>query len=250
MNEGGPRVDEGAPAPADSDASDAKAVLRRCLQDETEPLLDTIRLYVLRFGPSPPEDVSAVAQDILQEVSLEALEHADRFKAGRRPLPWLLGIALNLVRQKRVERARQARREWSAGACPALAGELVRFVYLLVQRLRSARAPQPRAEMAPITLAWANVAVRAVATGLWVAADVLFLDGLLDVFDLHYVLGPLAPLTPTLGYMAFAADGIDNPAPWLVLAPLVALLILYASLNLVGFGLWSALRRSPEPEQR
>jgi ABC-type dipeptide/oligopeptide/nickel transport system permease subunit len=31
-----------------------------------------------------------------------------------------------------------------------LAGELVRFVYLLVQRLRSARAPQPRAETAPI----------------------------------------------------------------------------------------------------
>jgi ABC-type dipeptide/oligopeptide/nickel transport system permease subunit len=39
-----------------------------------------------------------------------------------------------------------------------------------------------------------------------------------------------------------------NQAPWLVLTPLVALLILYASLNLVGFGLRSALLRSPEPE--
>ena len=121
MNEGRPLVDERASAPADSDASNAKAVLRRCLQDETQPLLDTIRLYVLRFGPAPHDDVSAVAQDILQEVSLEALEHADRFKAGRRPLPWLLGIALNLVRRKHVERAKQARREWSAGAYAALA---------------------------------------------------------------------------------------------------------------------------------
>ena len=63
-----------------------------------------------------------------------------------------------------------------------LAGELVRFVYLLVQRLRSARAPQPRAETAPITPAWVGIAVPAVAIGLWVAADVLFLDGLFDWF--------------------------------------------------------------------
>jgi ABC-type dipeptide/oligopeptide/nickel transport system permease subunit len=77
---------------------------------------------------------------------------------------------------------------------------------------------------------------------------VLFLDGLFDWFDLHYVLGPLAPLTPTLGGMVFQGDGWSNLAPWLVLAPLVALLVLYASLNLVGFGLWSILR-APEREQ-
>jgi peptide/nickel transport system permease protein len=126
-----------------------------------------------------------------------------------------------------------------------LAGELVRFVYLLIQRLRSARAPQPRGETAPITPAWVGIAVPAVAIGLWVAADVLFLDGLFDWFDLHYVLGPLAPLTPTLGRMVFEGGGIGNQTPWLVLPPLVALLVLYATLNLVGFGLRDMLRRAP-----
>jgi ABC-type dipeptide/oligopeptide/nickel transport system permease subunit len=130
-----------------------------------------------------------------------------------------------------------------------LAGELVRFVYLLVQRLRSARAPQPRAETEPVTPAWVGIAVPAVAIGLWVAADVLFLDGLFDWFDWHYVLGVLAPVTPTLGGMVFEGDGWGYLAPWLLLAPLIALLVLYASLNLVGFALYGVLRRSPEPEQ-
>ena len=62
-----------------------------------------------------------------------------------------------------------------------LVGELVRVVYLLVQRLRSARAAQPRADTAPVTPAWVSIAVPAVAIGLWVAADVLLLEGLLDI---------------------------------------------------------------------
>ena len=131
-----------------------------------------------------------------------------------------------------------------------LAGELVRFVYLLVQRLRSARVREPRGETAPITPAWVGIAVPAVVIGLWVAADVLFLDGLFDWFQLHYVLGPLAPLTPTLGGLVFEGDGSGYLAPWLLWAPLITLLVLYASLNLVGFGLLRTLRRASEPVQR
>jgi hypothetical protein len=131
-----------------------------------------------------------------------------------------------------------------------LAGELIRFVYLLLQRLRGARTPQPRAETAPVAPAWVSIAVPAVAIGLWVAADVLFLDGLFSWFELHYVLGPMAPLTPTLGGMVFQGDGWGNLAPWLLLAPLVSILVLYASLNLVGFRLGGMLPHAAEPEAR
>lgn len=113
-----------APAPAGSDAHNAKATLLLCLQDNTQPLLDSIRVYVQRFGLASESDATTIAQDILQEVSLEALEHADRFTPDRRPLPWLLGIALNIIRRRNVARARRARREVPAGTYSTLATEL------------------------------------------------------------------------------------------------------------------------------
>jgi hypothetical protein len=125
-----------------------------------------------------------------------------------------------------------------------LAGELVRIVYLLVQRIRGARAPQPRADTPPGTPVWASIAVPAAAIGLWVAADALLLEGLLE----GYTSNPPQPI-PTLGQMLDDAGSLINQAPWLVLAPLVALVILYASLNLVGFGLRGVLLRSPQPAQ-
>jgi hypothetical protein len=126
-----------------------------------------------------------------------------------------------------------------------LVGELMRVVYLLVQRLRGARAPLPRVDTASVAPAWVSVAVPAVVIGLWVAADALLLEDLLE----FYVGIPPEP-TPSLGQMLDSGGAfIRNGAPWLVLAPLVTLLVLYASLNLVGFGLRGGLLRSPQPEQ-
>jgi hypothetical protein len=131
-----------------------------------------------------------------------------------------------------------------------LVGELVRLIYLLVQRLRRARTPQPRAETTPVTTpAWVSVAVSAVAIGLWVAADALLLEDLLEGYVSLVNNSTALVLTPSLGLMFGQGGGFINQAPWLFLAPLVALLILYASLNLVGFGLRGVLLRSPEPEQ-
>lgn len=124
-----------------------------------------------------------------------------------------------------------------------LVGELVRFVYLVVQRLRSARAPQPRADTAPVTLAWMSIAGTAVTIGLWVAADALLIENLVDFA------GNLSPLTPSLGVMLSIGGPFTNQQLWIALVPLVALLVLYASLNLVGFGLRGMLLRSPAPEQ-
>jgi hypothetical protein len=128
-----------------------------------------------------------------------------------------------------------------------LAGELGRFAYLLVQRLRSARAPQSRVETASVTPAWVSVAGPAVAIGLWVAADALLLEGLLESYLFGVV--NLSPLIPSLGQMFGQAAPFINQAPWLLLAPLLAILVLYTSLNLVGFGVRGVLLRSPEPEQ-
>ena len=129
-----------------------------------------------------------------------------------------------------------------------LAGELVRFVYLLVQRLRSARTPQPHTEAAPVSPAWVNVAVPAVAIGLWVAADALLLEGLLYGY-LYVGMAPAVVPPASLGLVLLQGGGFINQVPWLVLAPLIAILVLYASLNVVGFALLGMLRRSPEPEQ-
>ena len=100
-------------AHADSPAQDE---LSRCLEESAQPLLDSIRVYVFQFGLARGDEARAQAAEILQEVAVEAMAHADRFTMGRRPLPWLLGIALNIIRRRRVEDARRAARELPASS--------------------------------------------------------------------------------------------------------------------------------------
>jgi ABC-type dipeptide/oligopeptide/nickel transport system permease subunit len=66
---------------------------------------------------------------------------------------------------------------------------------------------------------------------------------------MEFYTGNPAPPIPTLGQMLGEAGHLNNQAPWLFLIPLVAILLLYVSLNLVGFGLRGVLLRSPEPGQ-
>jgi RNA polymerase sigma factor (sigma-70 family) len=92
-------------------SQDTKRLLLECIQDNMTVLLSTIRLYVRRMGLAVGMDVQTVALDVLQEVVVEALEHADRFAPERQPLAWLLGIAINMIKRKKVEQAKQAHRE-------------------------------------------------------------------------------------------------------------------------------------------
>jgi len=80
-----------------------------------------------------------------------------------------------------------------------------------------------------------------------VAANALLLEGLLE----NYLFGVvnLSPLMPSLGLMFGQGGPFINRAPWLAPSPRVVILLLYASLNLVGFGLRGVLLRSPHPEQ-
>jgi RNA polymerase sigma factor (sigma-70 family) len=83
------------------------------LADNVAALLGILRSYVQRMGLARGEEVAAVAVEVLQEVVIEALDHADRFNPTGQPMAWLLGIAINVIKRKKVEFAKRSRRELS-----------------------------------------------------------------------------------------------------------------------------------------
>ncbi len=95
-------------------ASDNTKIIE-CITDNVASLLGIIRSYVQRMGLARGEEVSAVAIEVLQEVVLEALDHADSFNPSGQPMAWLLGIAINVIKRKKAELARRSRRELSIG---------------------------------------------------------------------------------------------------------------------------------------
>jgi RNA polymerase sigma-70 factor (ECF subfamily) len=94
-----------------SPASQVKQQLMMFFTNHTTELLGTIRSYVARMGLAQGQAVSGVAQDVLQEVAVEALAHVDRFRLDSQPMAWLLGIAMNVIKQKKVMMAKQYQRE-------------------------------------------------------------------------------------------------------------------------------------------
>jgi RNA polymerase sigma-70 factor (ECF subfamily) len=86
------------------------------LTENTAPLLGTLRSYVQRMGLARGEEVPTVALEVLQEAVVEALKHADRFIPTGQPMAWLLGISVNVIKRKKVELAKRARRETSIAA--------------------------------------------------------------------------------------------------------------------------------------
>ena len=83
------------------------------ITDNVASLLGIIRSYVKRMGLASGEDVSAVALEVLQEVVLEALDHADRFNPKGQPMAWLLGIAMNVIKRNKAEHIKRSQRELS-----------------------------------------------------------------------------------------------------------------------------------------
>lgn len=86
-------------------------LLRQFISGESEALLGTLRYYVVRAGLANGRDAALAAVELLNEVVVEALEHADRFRPSGQPMAWLLGIAANLIRRKQAECAIRNRRE-------------------------------------------------------------------------------------------------------------------------------------------
>jgi RNA polymerase sigma factor (sigma-70 family) len=85
--------------------------LRAFIETETARLRHTLRLYVLRAGLAQGAALDAAADDLLHDVVVEALTHAERFRPEGRPEAWLLGIAANLIRRRQADLARRERRE-------------------------------------------------------------------------------------------------------------------------------------------
>ena len=90
---------------------ETRALLARFIAAEAETLLGTLRVYVACAGLVRGQDAETVATELLDEITAQALASAGRFRPDARPMPWLLGIAVNLIKRQQVERAKRAARE-------------------------------------------------------------------------------------------------------------------------------------------
>jgi RNA polymerase sigma-70 factor (ECF subfamily) len=88
----------------------AQSRLRQFIESESGALVNTLRGYLYRAGLTA-QPLDAAANELLNEVVVQALEHEERFQFGGQPRAWLLGIAANLIKRQQSEIARRERRE-------------------------------------------------------------------------------------------------------------------------------------------
>jgi RNA polymerase sigma-70 factor (ECF subfamily) len=86
-------------------------MLRAFIEAEADRLLGILRHYLVRANLTDQQGATLGATELLNEVVVEALEHADRFRPSGQPMAWLLGIAANLIKRKQAKRATRNRRE-------------------------------------------------------------------------------------------------------------------------------------------
>lgn len=85
--------------------------LRQFVEVEGDNLRKTLRHYLLRAGLAEGSTLHTAADDLLNEVMVEALKSAERLAPDIHPRPWLLGIAANLIKRQYTQRARLEKRE-------------------------------------------------------------------------------------------------------------------------------------------
>jgi len=78
----------------------SRAILTAFIEQESADLFVILRSYVIRMGLAPPTTAEQVTQELMNQVVVEALQSAERFDPTRRPMPWLLGIGINLIREQ------------------------------------------------------------------------------------------------------------------------------------------------------
>lgn len=99
------------PADRSAIAASAQQLLSNYLQENTASLLGALRGYVLRMGLAAGPAVQEVALEIFQESVAEALTHAERFDCQAPPRAWLLGIAVNMIKRRKVAQAKRFQHE-------------------------------------------------------------------------------------------------------------------------------------------
>ena len=93
-------------------AQTEKTRLRQFIESESSTLLGTLRYYLFRAGLNGRDlPLDSAAQDLLNDVVAEALQHEDRFRTAGQPRAWMLGIAANLVKRRQQEIIRRDQRE-------------------------------------------------------------------------------------------------------------------------------------------
>jgi RNA polymerase sigma factor (sigma-70 family) len=100
---------------ADDALTDKQQQLSRFIEEQAGEILPTLRFYVLRAGLAQGGQAMQLASELLDELTVAALEGAERFQPERGARAWLLGIAANLIRRKQAALARLERREPLAG---------------------------------------------------------------------------------------------------------------------------------------
>jgi RNA polymerase sigma factor (sigma-70 family) len=91
--------------------ADTGTLLLEFIAAESQALLGTLRMYAVRGGLAQGQGADAAAAELLAEVTMQAMASAERFRPDARPMPWLLGIAANLIKRQQVARAKRAARE-------------------------------------------------------------------------------------------------------------------------------------------
>ncbi|HLI08269.1 MAG TPA: sigma-70 family RNA polymerase sigma factor [Ktedonobacteraceae bacterium] len=92
-------------------AASFQQVLHDYLQENSASLLGTLRGYVLRMGLAAGPATQEVVWEIFQESIAEALTASGRYDRQMPLRAWLLGIAANVIRRRKVMLARRFQRE-------------------------------------------------------------------------------------------------------------------------------------------
>lgn len=108
-----------------NELADKQVFLRQFLQENATRLQGIISSYVARAGVAYGEAIQVVAQEVFHEMVVEALAHADRFDLTTLPWAWLLAIALNLIKRRKVREGKRHLYELPVSdLAPAAASEL------------------------------------------------------------------------------------------------------------------------------
>jgi len=99
-----PKVTTAAP-------SKAAEILQLCLEQKQEDILRALRRFTADNYVAQGDVPRNAALEMLAEVAQHALTAAGTFDTSRPPLPWLLRIALNVVRHRYRDGQRRQHRE-------------------------------------------------------------------------------------------------------------------------------------------
>jgi RNA polymerase sigma factor (sigma-70 family) len=95
---------------ADENGASKRDLVRRAIEQNAENLARAIRIFVWKAGVQDSHELNEIAQEVLQETVVTALEIADRYDLTRPAHAWLVGIAVKHIQsQKRKQKRDNSR---------------------------------------------------------------------------------------------------------------------------------------------